>query len=182
MRSELAISPSDWLKEHPISIQNPASILSAFKPVAIKVVKFKGPHRLYRASGWDSNRGQIASAYGSWWADERVLAKLAQRIDMFKNWLPDELRRKALPIQYRGATALCEDWNDMREMFSLKLPAGQEITGLVGIASEQPKLSSLDPNSRHTPMLQGGAEQVYFKRTPTLNSVNPLWVYSEKLF
>jgi hypothetical protein len=148
----------------------------------MKVVKFKGPHTLYRAAGWDSTRGEMASAYGGWWADEMELVKISQKLNKFENWLPEELLRKALPTQYRGATALCEDWNDMREMFKLQLPSSDEITGLVGIASAQPQKSTLNVRSRKTPMLQGGAEQVFFKKTQTLNSINPLWVYSERLW
>ena len=33
-----------------------------------------------------------------------------------------------------------------------------------------------------TPMLKGGGEQVYFKKTATLNSVNPLWVFPTQLW
>jgi hypothetical protein len=124
----------------------------------------------------------MASAYGSWWADEQVLAAIGAKISMFEKWLPQELLKRAWPAQYRGASALCEDWNDMREMFRLDLPAGQELVGLVGLAAPQPQKSTLDPKSRKTPMLQGGGEQVFFKRTSTLNSINPLWVYQEHLW
>ncbi|HXJ84294.1 MAG TPA: hypothetical protein VMS64_37110 [Candidatus Methylomirabilis sp.] len=73
-------------------------------------------------------------------------------------------------------SALCEDWNDMREMFVLEQPPGDEITGLVGPAAPPPQKSTMDPRARTTPMFKGGGEQVYFKRTVTANSVNPLWV------
>ena len=148
----------------------------------MKVVRFIGPHRLYRAAGWDSTKGGMASAYGSWWADEMTLVKIGQRINMFEDWLPKEVLQKAWPAQYRGAMALCEDWNDMQEMVKLELPPRNEIIGLVGIAAPQPQKSSLDPNARKTTLLQGGAEQVFFKKTPTLNSINPLWVYSDRLW
>ena len=48
---------------------------------------------------------------------------------MFESWLPEHLLNKAWPAQYRGVTALCEDWNDMREMLKMDLPPNQEITG-----------------------------------------------------
>lgn len=54
--------------------------------------------------------------------------------------------------------------------------------GLTGSAAPQPLRSTLDPKDRKTPMLKGGAEQVYFKRTPALNTVNPLWVWAEQVF
>lgn len=182
MREQLPISPATWLSSSPIPIANPASVMSAFKPGTMKVIRSKGPHKLYRAAGWDSTKGEMASAYGGWWADEMELIKISQKLSMFENWLPEELLRKALPAQYRGATALCEDWNDMREMFKLVLPSQGEITGLVGIAAAQPQKSTLSRHSRKTPMLQGGAEQVFLKKTRTLNSINPLWVYSELLW
>ena len=93
------------------SINNSASVLSTFRPGTAKVVRFRGAHRFYRAAGWDSTRGEMASAYGSWWADEMVLAEIGKKIDMFESWLPGHLLNKAWPAQYRGVTALCEDWN-----------------------------------------------------------------------
>jgi hypothetical protein len=79
-------------------------------------------------------------------------------------------------------TALCEDWNDMREMYKLDLPPGEEIIGLVGPTAPQPRLSTLNANSRATPMFRGEGEQVYFKRTRNLNSINPLWIYPIRLW
>jgi hypothetical protein len=166
----------------PIPIANPSQVLATFQNGSADVMRFTGPHRLYRAAGWDATRGQMAAAYGSWWADEATLAAIGSRIDKFEGWLPKELLRKAWPAQYRGAAALCEDWNDMREMFKLELPAGEEIVGLVGPAAPQPKKSTMNRSSHTTPMFTGGAEQVYFKRTPTLNSINPLWVYPVRLW
>ena len=182
MREQLSIAPATWLAGDPIPINNSASVLSTFRPGTAMVVRFRGPHRFYRAAGWDSTRGSMASAYGSWWADELVLAEIGKKIDMFESWLPGHLLNKAWPAQYRGVTALCDDWNDMREMFKMDLPSNQEITGLVGIAASQPQKSNLNSKAKKTPILKGGGEQVYFKRTHTLNSVNPLWVYQIKLW
>ena len=182
MREQLSVSPKEWLLSQPIPIPFASSVISAYRPNSLKVIKFKGPHNFYRAAGWDSTKGELASAYGGWWADESELVKINSRLSMFENWLPKELMRKALPAQYRGATALCEDWNDMREMFKLVLPVSDEIIGLVGIAAKQPLNSKYDPRSPNTPMLPGGAEQVFFKKTKTLNSINPLWVHSERLW
>jgi len=151
-------------------------------PGTVKVVCFTGPHTLYRAGGWDSIKGQLASAYGSWWADAVVLANIGRQLDKFENWLPTALIRQAWPAQYRGVAALCEDWNYMREMFRLELPVKDEIFGLVGLAAPQPQLSKMNPKARTTPMFKGGGEQVYFKKTFTLNSVNPLWVYQTHLW
>jgi len=124
----------------------------------------------------------MTTAYGSWWVDEVVLTHLGGTLQKFASWLPKDLLQRAWPSQYRGVSALCEDWNDMREMFKLELPSGEEITGLAGPAAPQPRKSSLDPRARTTPMFKGGGEQVYFKRTHGANSLNPLWVYSVRLW
>jgi hypothetical protein len=34
----------------------------------------------YRAAGWDVKKGGMASAYGSWWADEAVLAHIGSTL------------------------------------------------------------------------------------------------------
>jgi hypothetical protein len=182
MREVVSVSPAVWLASGPIVIQNSASVLATFNPGTVKVVRFTGPHTLYRAGGWDSIKGQLASAYGSWWADAVVLANIGRQLDKFENWLPTALIRQAWPAQYRGVAALCEDWNYMREMFRLELPVKDEIFGLVGLAAPQPQLSKMNPKARTTPMFKGGGEQVYFKKTFTLNSVNPLWVYQTHLW
>jgi hypothetical protein len=180
MRQEFSIAPAHWLTTPPIAIPNPSSILSGFHGIA-RVIRFKGPHRFYRAAGWDSKNNAMASAYGGWWVDEMILAQIGNKINQFENWLPKNLLAQSWPVQYRGMTALCEDWNDMREMYKLELPTGDEITGLVGPAAPQPKLSSMSP-SRTTPMFRGEGEQVYFKRSHNLNSINPLWVYLVRLW
>ncbi|MBI5256548.1 MAG: hypothetical protein HY855_08620 [Burkholderiales bacterium] len=176
------MSPAVWLASGPIVIHNAASVLQAFQPGTTRVVRFIGPHRLYRAAGWDAKSGRMASAYGSWWADEHALAQIGARIERFEGFLPPELLKRAWPAQFRGAAALCEDWNDLREMFRLDLPPREELTGVVGLAAPQPQRSTLDPAQRRTPLLAGGGEQVFFKRTPALNAINPLWVHAETLW
>ena len=182
MREYVADIPAEWLESGPIEIFHSASILATFMPGTAKVVRFVGPHTFYRAAGWSSGKGQWASAYGSWWADSFALVEIGKRIDKFEDWLPSELLQRAWPAQFRGAAALCEDWNDMREMFRLELPSEHELIGLVGLATPQPQVSAMDAREAKTPMLVGGGEQVYFKQTPTLNSVNPLWVYAAHLW
>ena len=182
MRQDLNEDARTWLAAGPIKIADPSAVLMTFRAGTAKVVRFVGPHHLLRAAGWDATRGGFASAYGSWWADELELGKIGSKLEKFEGWLPKELLRAAWPAQYRGAAALCEDWNDMREMFRLELPARQEIVGLVGAAAAQPQRSSMARAQASTPFLAGGGEQVYFKRTATLNSVNPLWVFSRSLW
>ena len=52
---------------------------------------------------------------------------------------------------------------------------------LAGIGAPQPQHSGLDPKLGSTPILRGGAEQIFFKKTLKLNSINPLRVHSDRL-
>lgn len=183
MRQDIGITPAAWLASGPIVIDNPTAVLATFDASSTpRVVKFTGSHTLYRAGGWDTNKGVLASAYGSWWADEVVLARIGSELEKFETWLPPEMLKQAWPAMYRGVTALCEDWNDMRDMFRMEIPSGDSIEGIVGSTAPQPQRSKMNPGSRSTPMLRGGAEQIYFKRTQSLNTVNPLWIYLTKLW
>jgi hypothetical protein len=62
MRHELSIAASIWLAAAPIPIASSASVLTAFVPGTAKSCASGGPHRLYRAAGWDSPKGTMASA------------------------------------------------------------------------------------------------------------------------
>ena len=44
-----------------------------------------GAQQLSRTGGWDSIKGHLAPAYGSWWADAVVLASIGRQLDKFEN-------------------------------------------------------------------------------------------------
>jgi hypothetical protein len=137
-----------------------------------RVARYTGPHRFLRAAGRDAS-GSLADAYsGTWWADEAVLFQIAGRLSTAQLWMTADERQRAWPAQYRALMALCEDWNDMSEIFALEIPAGETLEGLVGPAAAQPEFSVKDPLGRHNPrrVLSGGAEQVFFRVK------NPFWV------
>jgi hypothetical protein len=183
------IDPVNWLRRPPIPVTATWKVLSGFdKSKPMMVVRYKGPHSLYRVAGWDETRGKMADPYGCWWIDETALRKIYSRIarfEMFEGWIPPDImtRVKSLPMHYRALTAVCEDWNDFREQVVLKLPHGEEITGLCGAIASQPLRSRMDRKSRKTPWLPGGLNQVYFKRASvTEHNINPLWVHWFKLW
>ena len=132
------------------------------------------------AAQGDAYGGQmtLADAYsGKWWVDESVLVQIAGRLER-AGWLTDTERRQAWPAQYRALTALCDDWNDMSEMFALELPLDEHIEGLVGVVKDQPQFSPKDPQRRSDArrILPGGAEQVFFKvKDPTWVRQVHLW-------
>ena len=158
-------------------MSNGGQILACYTG-AVQVYTYTGPHNFYRAAGLNAS-GRLGRAYGGeWWADESVLIEIAQKLQRAEYWMTQSERQKAWPAQYRALTALCEDWNDMSEMFKLELPAGESIEGLAGPAKEQPEFSATAPHGLHNPnrILIGGAEQVFFKVK------NPLWIQKVQLW
>jgi hypothetical protein len=168
MRTPMAISPATWLTNPPSPI-SPARVLPNFRQ-RVRVCEFKGPEKFLRAAGLSKSRGRLANPWGEWWTPREVLTRINMRLAQFEGWLPATELRRAVPAQYRALAAICRDWNDISEVWELFLPAGEVLQGLVGQALEQPEYSHLDPKQRATPMLAGGAEQVFFKVK------NPLWI------
>jgi len=62
MKEKLSVSATSSLPSGPMPIPYPNNILSGFLGGAAKVVRFEGPHRFYRAAGWDSSRNEMVSA------------------------------------------------------------------------------------------------------------------------
>jgi hypothetical protein len=190
MRTSLAQPATEWLKNAPNPVTDPASVFACFNQAPPpQVIEFKGPHSFYRVAGRDEGRQRMADPYGCWWIDETALAQIAtqiSRLDQFEGWMsPEQLRLvQSMPLHYRALTAICEDWNDFREQVVMRLPPGETIVGLTGSTAPQPVRSTLDRQSRQTLWLPGGLEQVYFKRGNRGGTagINPLWVYFEKLW
>lgn len=176
MRIPLSTPATIWLTSPPSPVPpgHVSGILKAFADTP-KVYRYTGPHRFYRAAGRTA-KGDLASPYGGWWADEKVLIGIAANLEKFEGWLTAGEINAAWPAQYRALTALCTDWNDMSETFCLDLPAGEQVEAMAGVTREQPRESTLDPSLSTSPMLRGGAEQVFMKVK------NPLWVSKKSIF
>ena len=169
MRKRLIIKVDDWLKSAPGGVAFPSKVLPNFAGQPA-VYEYIGPHRFVRAAGRDFN-GQLARAYGGeWWFDEAVLVQLRARLEQYRGWTQEQKLKAALPTQYRALAAICINWNDMSEFFALDLPAGERLTALAGPAKEQPYDSRMSVGLPTTPMLPGGAEQLFMKVK------NPLWI------
>jgi len=168
MRSAMAISPVAWLTSPPNPV-SPARVLPNYRP-PVRVYEFKGPQKFLRAAGYSKSQGGLANPWGEWWTPEEVVAGIDMHLEQFEGWLSANELRRALPARYRAVAAICRDWNDFSEVWELSLPSGEVLQGLAGQTKEQPEHSHLDPNKRTTPMLLGGAEQVFFKVK------NPFWV------
>lgn len=169
MRTLMGISPATWLRNPP-NPTSPGRELANFRP-PVAVYEFKGPERFLRAAGYSKSRGGLANPWGGYWTPQEVLTRMRMRLDQYEGWLSVDELLKAVPAQYRALAAICRDWNDLSEIWELSLPSGEVLQGLVGRTREQPEYSHLDRKQRRTPMLAGGAEQVFFKVK------NPFWVH-----
>ena len=175
LREALDIDPVDWLRRaDPNSVTNASTVIDAFEG-SPSVFAFTGPETFYRAAGANAS-GRIARAYGGpWWVSQTVLADVHQHLCTYDGWLSQQEIDRALPALYRSITALCEDWNDMSEIFRLTLPAGDRLEALVGATKRQPQVSTMNKLDPSTPWLRGGAEQIYIKVK------NPLWIYRSSI-
>lgn len=128
--------------------------------------EFSGPIALYRAIGpYDPIQRRNSAYSGGWWFSEEQLRHIEVLVDQTYG-----LSERADTIRacLRQVTAVSLDWgNPMTEIWSLKIPPGSSLTGLVSTAASQP----VHQSRPFGPKLVGGTEQVYFPVK------NPLDVY-----
>ena len=161
MRTLIAISPESSLESFP-NPTGPARMLVNFRP-RNAAHESQGLARVMRAAGLSRSRGGLASLRGQGWTSEEVLDRVRMRLNQFEGSLSADEIRKSVLAQYRAPAAICRDLSDLSEIWELSLHSGQALQGLVGQALEQQMHCHLDPKRRKTPMLVGGAEQVFFK-------------------
>ena len=125
--------------------------------------EFLGPKVFLRVGG------PANAAYGgNWWFDGAVLDRLDEaysRICLQPHDLDDTLRNLL-----REALAVRTEWNPITEIWSLRLPPGERLTGWSGVGARQPLFGNLPLSAQGNRMLVGGVRQVWFPVK------NPLWV------
>lgn len=166
-------SPATWLQSGPNGISDPAvvsEILASFAAAPV-LTQLSGPEVLLRAVGQDA-KGKLASPYRGYWVRGSSLAPIFQNLGQFEGWLTEQELSTMAEWRYRAFTAVCINWNDFSEFAELRVPANESVPCLVGPVAPQPLLSSLPLSAPTTPVLRGGAEQVFFRG----GDANPLWV------
>lgn len=174
-RERLDLRPAEWLAAAPNAVppDKIAEVLATFSELPA-VYRFTGPARLIRGTGADS-KGTMARAYGgAFWVDERVFSIIDANLSQYVGWLSAKELASAERAKYRALTAVCEDWNDLREYHEMRVPEGETFDGLAGAIRKQPIQSKMDAANAKTPMLTGGFEQIFLKVR------NPLWIYERR--
>lgn len=167
-------SAVEWLGSGPKGIRDRAlisQILASFDG-APAVSHIVGPETLLRAVGKDSS-GRLANAYRGYWVRESTLFGIHRNLGQFEGWLNKQELSAAAEWRYRAFTAICVNWNDFDEFAEMQVPAGEKLACLIGRVAPQPLHSAMLPGASSTPMLRGGAEQVFVRG----GDANPFWVF-----
>jgi hypothetical protein len=137
-------------------------VRSAARGTIVPIV-IRGPATLLRVAG-TSNR-----VYGGeWWFEESLLRRLD---DAYSRIFDGREQTQAVRAILRETLALSFTWNKMTEIWALRVPAGQTLSGYASHAASQALFCGVPVStSRVNRMLVGGARQYFFPVK------NPLWV------
>lgn len=125
-----------------------------------------GPARFLRNAALPAEKGN--DPYGGWWFNEVALAITSERVSSWP--MPAEHGRNVERHLLRQRLAVSYDWNPMKGIWLLEIPAGETLPGLIGRTAEQPAYSHGHPDHDPSWKFPGGETQIYFP------VINPLWV------
>jgi hypothetical protein len=163
-----------WLQDGPNGIKDPtdASAILATYASTPTIGTIRGPDILMRAVG-RNEIGQLGNAYRGYWVRQSTLMGISRNLGQFEGWLTSQELSAQAETRYRALAAICLNWNDFNEFAEMQVPLGQSIPCLIGPVAAQPVHSSMNPTDPKTPILRGGAEQIFIRSGDS----NPLWVY-----
>jgi hypothetical protein len=159
--------PADWLKEigeQPAKIKE---VLGSFVAGAsLKVCLYSADHLFLRFHGRQSSRPIYQPNY---WADGSVLANALARGGQFEGFLTDREITGVTKKYYRELTAICHDWNPLKntELWKIHLRGRETLEGLEGPIKAQPTFANASLGQPITSILRGEGIQVYLNpKTP----------------
>jgi hypothetical protein len=126
----------------------------------IESIEYRGPVIFLRVVGKNRVYG------GEWWFEESLLERIDQA---YSRIFVGREKTQAIRTTLREVLALASTWNKMSELWALKLPAGEILSGYQSRAMPQSLFYGL-PVSPANKMLAGGAKQIFFPVK------NPLWI------
>lgn len=171
--SSLNSAAAEWLASGPNGIQNEAfiaEILASFAGLP-RLAVLTGPETLLRAVGQNES-GKLANPYAGYWVRDSILAPIYRRLGQFDGWLQQQDLSAMAEWRYRALTAVCINWNNFSEFAELRLPAGETVPCLIGPVAPQPLHQSMDRALATTPVMRGGAEQIFFRG----GDASPFWI------
>jgi hypothetical protein len=146
-----------------VAARDSANVLRAFVGFP-KAETLTGPVTLLRGTSFRDPYGMRNNPFGGWWFSEELLLKACEQLGA--GFGPDRLRREGVREGLRSSLALSNNWNDLEQMWCMRLAAGQKLTGLTGPTSRQPVDSSLEGSLLSMGDLPGGAWQYFFPNIP----------------
>jgi hypothetical protein len=170
-------SITDWLENSPggLDHERVSAILASFSGIPT-LTSISGPEILLRAVGWIEKDGlpkhSRARAFSGYWVRQSMLLPLYGNLSQFEGWLTNQEQSSSAEWRYRALTAICLNWNDFDEFAEMHVPVGETIPCLIGPVAPQPLRDNMSIDSPRTPVLRGGAEQIYFRS----GDASPFWV------
>jgi hypothetical protein len=147
-----------------------ASVLRAFegfpKPkvlregeIILRATSFRDPWHIDKMLEY----GKRNNPFGSWWFPQSLFLEIQNQCggDLSNPHCADCVRRKL-----QSVLAVSDNFSDIEQLWSLRVPAAAKLTVLAGPAFRQPRDSSLAGSYLNMGNLSGGAPQYYILNLP----------------
>jgi hypothetical protein len=162
-------TPKEWLKDCGLSPNKIVEVLESYeKGATLRVCIYSAPHLFVRFHGASA---KCPIHRPNYWADGTVVGSVFGRANQFAGMrgMTDLEIAKIAKSYYREITAICRNWNDLKdnELWKIELRGGEVVAGLEGPAGSQPTFAATTAEAASHTRLPGGATQVYLcPRTP----------------
>jgi len=168
MKSRMGGStPQAWLAGLGLSPAKVNEVMNSFSPGSSPSLYLYGAGEVFvRFHGAKAASPIFLPNY---WVDGSALGQAHGRASQFEGFLSDAEIARVAKTYYRDITAICHNWNDLKDtnLWKITLQGGETIEGLEGPIAAQPAFYPTATQPASASMLSGGALQVFLNpRTP----------------
>ncbi len=160
-------TPEEWLKDIGETSQKITEVINSFqKGAALRVCMYRAEHLFVRFHG---AKAKSAIYLPNYWVDGTAIGSAFGRASQFAGMLTDAEIAKVAKNYYREITAICRNWNDLKdnELWKIELRGTEIVEGIEGPIAAQPTFTATKTEPASSSLLLGGATQVYlYPRTP----------------
>ncbi|WP_043340391.1 hypothetical protein [Belnapia moabensis] len=160
-------TPEQWLQELGHTPEKISEVINSFtKGAALRVYMYAAPHLFLRFHG---KKAKNAIYLPNYWVDGTAIGSAFGRASQFEGMLTGAEISRVAKNYYREITAICRNWNDLRdnELWKIELRGSETVEGVEGPIAPQPTFAPTRTEPASASMLSGGATQVYLNpRTP----------------
>ncbi len=144
-----------------------AEVVASFqKGAALRVYMYTAVHLFVRFHG---AKARTAIYLPNYWVDGMAIASAFDRARRLEGMLSDAEIARVAKNYYREITAICHNWNDLREneLWKIELRGNEVMEGLEGPIASQPTFAATKEAPASSSRLSGGATQIYlYPRSP----------------